>query len=473
MRMLQSIFAVISLCALLGGCAAPIISHDRSRELALGTGGTMEGFTYYLAKSTPKVVFRVRLEKCDTPTVTVLAPDTTATAKADRAAQFRVTPTDAFNLFRSIESKLTLTPDGRLGSASAISEDKTVAVLTQFIKDAAAVNRTLSLFTRSPAPAVAVAQLLVPKCTDEAKWLVEQRDAALKALQKATFNESNFLADPKNFVTGVAEAQKTYAEALLRLKAKVDELNAKLTKSTAVALDVTAGQDAMSKEDFIDVTYGWFEPTIGGGCVITKKDGKDEIVAGSNCLRFSAAVARAPKPSSSTSADFSPPVASSGVWYRQSALHAVEAQVSRNARASGAAHTIRVEMDTERPLAMALPSANVLANEPIVIDQTNVRIPQWGTLAKLPMDVGLMTNNEVRVEFDEWSVPKTVEWKVAPSTIPGLLGLVPQASAAFAKPAVDPTAALRGDLLTQLLQSCITALATGSTLPSYCSSILK
>lgn len=468
MRELQTVLVVTTICALLSGCAAPIISHDRSQEVARGGGGVMEGFTYYLAKSTPKVVFRVRLESCDKPTVTVLAPETSATAKADRTAQFRVTPTDAFNLFRSFESKLTLTTDGRLGSASAVSEDKTIAVLTQFIKDVGAVTK-MQAFSRSrdipPPPA--------SDCTEEAKWLVDQRDVALRALQKATANESAFLADPKNFQKGVAEAQKTYVEALTRLRAKVDELNEKLTKSTVITLDVAVGQDALLNEDFIDITHGWFALANAGGCVVAKANGKDVVVADSNCLRFSASVARPRSSSTSHVADDTPSVATSGVWYRQPVSRPVEARVARQRLIGSTAQAIAVEIDSERPLATSLPSSIFLVSGERLIDQTAVRIPQWGTLAKLPMDVGLLTNNEVRVEFDEWSVPKKVEWKVAPSTIPGLLGLVPQASSAFAKPTADPTAALRGDLLTQLLQACIAALAAGATVPSYCSSILK
>ncbi len=471
MGALQSVLVLTTICSVLGGCAAPIISHDRSQESHRTVGGAMEGFTYYLAKSTPKVVFRVRLENCQTPTVTVLAPETTATAKADSTAQFRVTPTDAFNLFRNLESKLTLTADGRLGSASARSEDKTIAVLTQFLKDAGTVSQLFQLKTTTEMAARATPP--ASPCSDEANWLVWQRDIALKTLQNATLNESDFLAEPLSFKKGVAEAQKTYVDALTRLRAKVDELNMKLTKSTFVQLDVAASDDAMTQEAFIDITHGWFEPGVAGGCAVARVNGKDDVVvADSNCLRFTASVKR---PSGAPSALDSgkPTPTTSGVWYRKPVKARVDAQVSRDRLPASVAVATMVEIDGERPLLVALPSVPTLVSGGKALDPAWVTIPQWGTLARMPMDVGLLTTNEVRVEFDEWSVPKSVEWKVAPSTIPGLLGLVPQASAAFAKPTTDPTAALRGDLLTQLLQACIAALASGATVPSYCSSILK
>lgn len=467
---LQKTLIVALMASLLGGCAAPIISHDRAQEAGRDSAEPMEGFTYYLAKSTPTAVFRVRLENCQTPTVTVLAPEVTANPKADRGARFRVSPADAFNLFRSIESKITLTPDGRLGTAFARSEDKTIAVLTQFIKDAATARQAFGAFSLTTPDSKAAPP--PSPCTEEADLLVKQRNSALQALQSATQNESDFLAASASFKKGVSESQKTFVDALTRLAAKVEELNSKLTKSVSIRLDVAPGQPSLVKDDYIDITHGWFAPSMGGGCAVVKVGDKDVVVADDNCLRFSASMS-APSGDAAAGGASKASATTSGVWYRQPVNVSLETRVGRDKRAGSQSRSVLVELDTERALSAALPSITNLTTGERVLASSPVKVPQWGTLSRLPMDVGLLATNEVRVEFDEWSVPKSVEWKVAPSTIPGLLGLVPQASAAFAKPTTDPTAALRGDLLTQLLQACIAALASGAAVPSYCSSILR
>jgi len=98
---------------------------------------------------------------------------------------------------------------------------------------------------------------------------------------------------------------------------------------------------------------------------------------------------------------------------------------------------------------------------------------QFGQMAKMPADIGLLTTNSVSAEFDKNGKPKSAKWKAEPVQLAALLGLPAklQPSAPPAEPSATQVA--QRDLLNALLKSCLDALAASSAPPAYCSAILK
>lgn len=105
------------------------------------------------------------------------------------------------------------------------------------------------------------------------------------------------------------------------------------------------------------------------------------------------------------------------------------------------------------------------------LSDDNVGVPQWGPMGLLKTNASFLSSSGIDVEFDTWSIPRTVKWSAEAGGFAGLLGLYNQVEAAKSKPAVDPTTELKGQLYQRMLNECLNA--AGSSLPAYCASIVK
>jgi hypothetical protein len=161
-----------------------------------------------------------------------------------------------------------------------------------------------------------------------------------------------------------------------------------------------------------------------------------------------------------------------GVLYRTPAAGVVTITVTRKDD-DKAEPDIGVIVKSNDPMS-TLQSENWYVTKGSPLESTHpVRIPQWGAISGLRSDLGPLSSNGVEIDFDEWSVPKTVSWNAEAGGLAGLLGLGSQVQEARQKadaPA-DPAAALRSELNLRLLQTCIDAPA--ASIPSYCSGLTK
>ena len=441
----------------LAGCAAPI----KSRAEPGGSSATVEGFQYFLTKSKISVAVAVRLDDCGDktalirPVVTLLAATSKALPVADTSAAFNVSPRDAWNLFRSIDTaQIDLTDDRRIASYSAAVTDKTVEVLTALVKAAGTFGLETFAFKQSRAVAqTPPAQPPANFCTPMARELIAARNEATQAL--------NDLRASRSLLLGTTTASRGFAETLTAIdgaiekqRAVIEAAKTRLTKSVGLNLTPAASESTKSDDQTIDLVSGWFEgispDMITFVATIDRKGGLPDAGAAS----FDTAGA-------------------AGIFYR---IPPAGVPVTLNAtRKSASMAQLTVAIDGGSALEQATPDIppEIRVGPPQPLSVSPVKVAQWGRLAIMPSDVGWLTSNSVKSSFDEWGVPKSASWTSTPASIAGLLGVASQADALLNKktPAVDPAAEAKADLLLRLLKICKDADPTA--VPAFCAGLTK
>lgn len=456
--------SMLFICLVLAGCAAPIRSRIESAE-GQSVG---EGFRYYLTKTNVGVTVRARLDECgdrtdpkEMPVVTVLVPNVVAKPAADRSFAYWVSPKDAWNLFRSIDSaELTLTEDGRVATASAKVTDKTVEVLAEFVKFGSGL-RTVSLRsklrdgfdTAQQLPEI-VTKRSVSRCTDRARIVDDKRKNARTGLSDLLNVRASVLSSGAA-AEGTRETIAVLDEAIAKQNALIAQFDDALTRSITLWLSPTPQIDKfVSPREEIEIEAGWIEGGSGEKLSVVAEISRKSVAS--------------LMPSEDLTRDVS------GVMYRVPPGGVpVFTKVSRGKVGS---QNVRVDVEEFDPLATSTISndSQLRVNSEYLHESNPVRVMQWGRLAVMPSDVGWLTSNSVKTTFDEWGVPKTSSWSATPATIPGLLGIVNQADAAFArKPAAaaNPVAEQQTEVYLRLLQICKDA--PPNAVPSFCASLVK
>ena len=444
--------------ATLAGCAAPI----KSRADLGGATTTVEGIQYFLAKSKVSITVAARLDDCGDksksarPTVTLLAATSKSVPAADTSAAFNISPRDAWNLFRSIDTaEINLTEDRRIASFSAAVTDKTVEVLTALVKSTSLFTELawqgVSLEKRQrdaaqpPAPA--------PFCTSAASEFVLARDRAISALDALRVSRSQLLATT-TASRGFAETLLAIDLAIEKQRAVIDAAKARLTKSVELTLTPSTSDTTKTDQQIIDLVSGWFDgispDTISFVATIERTGGS--VDAGAASLDTAGAA---------------------GIFYR---IPRTGVAVTINAtRKSASMSQLTVAIDGGSPIEQATPEIpfELVVGSPLKLNVSPVKVAQWGRLAIMPSDVGWLTSNSVKSSFDEWGVPKSASWTATPASIAGLLGVASQADSLFNKkaPAADPAAEAKADLLLRLLKICRDADPTA--VPAFCAGLTK
>ena len=439
----------------LAGCAAPI----KSRAELGGSSATVEGFQYFLTKSKISVAVAARLDDCGDktalirPVVTLLAATSKSLPVADTSAAFNVSPRDAWNLFRSIDTaQIDLTDDRRIASYSAAVTDKTVEVLAALVK-VAGLWSPPSILSQSKEKKSKEQPQLEAYCTLAARELIAARNEATQAL--------NALRDSRSLLLRATTASRGFAETLTAIDSAIekqriviDATKARLTKSVGLNLTPAASESTKSDTQTIDLVSGWFEgispDMITFVATIDRKGGLPDAGAAS----FDTAGA-------------------AGIFYR---IPPAGVPVTLNAtRKSASMAQLTVAIDGGSALEQATPDIppEIRVGPPQPLSVSPVKVAQWGRLAIMPSDIGWLTSNSVKSSFDEWGVPKSASWTSTPASIAGLLGVASQADALLNKkaPAVDPTAEAKADLLLRLLKICKDADPTA--VPAFCAGLTK
>jgi hypothetical protein len=460
----------IGALALASGCAVPI--HSRPYE----PGEPVSGFVYHLARAKVVATVDVRLESCDPPQVVVLPPAVASTPAADpgKGSSFVVDPSDSWNVFKSVSgAQIQLTDDGRLGKAKAQTKDVTLPLLGEIAK--------LAVPGLKPAKAAVTEDKDIRPPEQKKKTLACQPQAAqlVAKLHELRDTRASLLRHELQFISNSAfkkgddDALKTYADSLAQLNSRIDGIEKALTKS--VQLNITpAAMDRKgpSKETRVDLLHGWFQASEPNEIGCRDGDAKQKAQDGFQCLNVNAVIKAA---SEATPAPITSDLNVSGypgVLYRTPAAGVVTITVTRKDD-DKAEPDIGVIVKSNDPMS-TLQSENWYVTKGSPLESTHpVRIPQWGAISGLRSDLGPLSSNGVEIDFDEWSVPKTVSWNAEAGGLAGLLGLGSQVQEARQKadaPA-DPAAALRSELNLRLLQTCIDAPA--ASIPSYCSGLTK
>ena len=483
----------LAIVAALSGCAVPIVSRVDEGS------GPLEGVQYFLTASEITATVSVRLESCSPARLLILKPTLAAAAVADDSSTFYITPRDAWNLFRAVDvAEVTLTPDHRLGTASAQVTDKTVEVLGELIDNVASlmsgalenvqiknlIDTHKKIIDAEPAGRCTTAAHKLVKARKEAESIL----ALLKARRTALLSTAAVSQGFGDTVTALDAAIKAQQDA-------VNDFKTKLTKSAQITVTPKFDAPELSPATepaavaVIDLLHGWFgSRTPDSACTRTSSSVDDCLVASLKLVAPGAVCTRADKAECNDTqrsekyraytdkaraqkAAFASP-SYSGLVYRIPESTGATLVVGRN----GGNAAIEIGLESGDPAQQA--SFKMPASLPVGKAQEfklgpPVPVPQWGRIAGVPSDVGYLTSNSVKVSFDDWGVPKGVAYSATPATIPALIGLVKHADAAFhpKAPPDDPAAASRGALLQQLLKYCLDAPA--DAVPSYCAGLTK
>jgi hypothetical protein len=445
------LMSVVAMTAL-AGCASPMLSHrvtDEDRKKP------SEGVHYYLTKTKVVIPVAIKLQKCEADGITVQAiiADPVVSPAKDANYEFRVTPTDAWGVFRAIDNaSLTLTDDRRLAKAETKTTDKTLETLVALAKAVTATPATTfsSASTSPPEKGRSDERTLVPNCKASVINLLiaeAKLDGAFKSLQK---KEIEYLeskskeVDPRD----VSRTLGSFAAAKKRTIEQIDEVKKALTVSDAIELGLAtptkqlAGcSDGYCGTTSLDIS-DWFE-----GDASVKFNPTAKMISSSNTPllgepEISALVQRA--------------ASTSGIVYRQDGAGTVTTTIGVDDPKGKFA--IKFEKDAaktkESPVAPFL---------------------QWGRWAFLPMDVGPLSSNSVAVTFDEWGVPKSASWSAQPVGLLEILNLyhaaVPAPKPVQSQAAPSQTELDRAAILKKLLEICKNA--PSEAIPDYCTAILK
>jgi hypothetical protein len=430
---------------------------------------------YFLTKSNVAVTVSARLDACvdavsghPSPQVTILTPTVVARPASDTSTAYWISPTDAWNLFRSIDSaEIALTDDGRIASSSAKVTDKTVEVLSDLVKVATGFPAHLlggvprvGVIPEAHIAAIvpdSAARLVTPKpiivaCTAAALELVTKRAEASKQAASLVAARSAVLQG-RVAKEGMRETVATIDEAITKQKLTIQALESRLTKSVTLRLSPKTDDLSFSVTEPIDLASGWLVGGVQDGLVVN------------------ATISRTAAARSAETSDEGKDAA--GIYYRlPSSEIPAKISVTRNATVS----TVPVAIDEVDLLTAANPKGPALLapGGKYETETDPVRMMQWGRLALMPSDVGWLTSNSVKTSFDEWGVPKSASWSATPATIPSLLGIVNQADAAFGrKPSApaNPVAEQQTEVYLRLLQICKDA--SPASIPAFCASLVK
>jgi hypothetical protein len=517
-------FLLLTAFLLLGGCAAPI----KSRPYVAGE--SYEGLRYYLSKTTVTVTFVAQLKSCsegilkNQPSILLLTPTVSTQISADSASSYVINPADSVNWFRKIEvPNLKLSVDGRLAEAEAKSIDSTPAVLLNLIQTASATIKAidskaslsrLSTFDRArfdiarfggdlaplgdgqTSKPVPTQQPIIPAatCTEDAKMWLEEFNAIRKAYDELR-RLPRTLTKAVNFDEHSAIRFKATQDEEQRLLAQLAEVAKNLTVRAELTL---LGESKAPIAATLDIAQKWVTETNHYGCdtlavvaarqkarnaktpaeeKTTEAEVKTAFAAQPLCIQISGSLSKeasagAAQPNdSSVSRDGYP-----GLVFRVPASASISATavghsapseptlianfaVKKNARPASNGW----ELIPDAPLSFGLKVADA---RPVL---------QFGIIAKMPSDVGVLTSNGIQTTFDVNGVPASVKWSVEPLPVAALLGLPAQLSGLHPLTAAAPSASavLQVDVWNKLLQSCINALEAGVAAPSYCANIIK
>lgn len=479
---LRIVIAAYTSGLLLAGCASPI------KSVPYVAGRSVEGIRYNLSKTTVKVTARARLADCTPQPVIELLPFVVSSdVSADPAASYVVNPRDSVNWFRTVDvPELKLTSDGRMASAKAEAKEQ-IAPTVLAIAKAVAASANVKSHVATAATVAASADLkpeiatVAPvkaddKCTDSALELVAARSEVAAKLKDFRRDRLAAVSDVKAYDKDSEARLKTLALAETQLQASYDVLDAKLTKQQSVQID----RDGASAVSGIDLAWGWViasgkNQAIGCDKAVTE-DGRALEPARPLCLHFDAAlVSKAERaqadPASEGDGSYG------GIYYRipGPAELKIEARAHADAGASG---VTKLRLPTS-PSALRPAEGDWMDS----VDSTKFtlfttqpqQLLQFGVLARMPGDVGLLTTNSISTTFDSAGAPQSTNWRAEPVPIAALLSLPGQIAGLRPTPAAPPPASaeLQSKLLLALLQSCIDAVAAGQTPPSYCATLSK
>ena len=480
--------AVVAAPVLLGACASPIKSTQYKGEPG-------NGFIYHLTKSRIDVTVSMRLEDCAEGRVVLLDPKVNTVAVADADARFRIDPAQSFNIFRAnAGSEVVLTSDRRLGSAKAKVQDNTL----EFVKQAVAVVTTFGgggfgraaltssdsqsfLYKRQTRERAPPPVPDVSRCEKPAGQLVGTKRYLEWARAELVLREVEFLSD--SFKKGDDGVLKAYTESLLQIERQIDAINEKLTKTAVLRLSPAAADEKGATVSAIarfDLRYGWFGNTKNDKCLDpgdnesapTSFDRKSVI---SDCAEVLVTVRRGTDKAVSDLPAVLAGDSSPGLIYRVPVSSALTVQARVGNSPSGA-FPIRTDVAANAPLSSYQYGGPAQLDEGgASIYQGRSVIAQWGPVTTFKSDLSLFGSSGVGIEFDEWSVPKSVTWSAENGGFAALLGFAASTEAARQKASAqapaDPSATMREDLLLKLLQTCLDP--SVATLPGYCSGLVK
>lgn len=495
---------LVGLALLVGitGCAAPIksIYVDGSQKI--------EGIQYRLTKTNVAVTYSVRLESCgDSPQIALLPPKITTSEGPDDNATFVVNPRDAWNLFRSIDVKeFKLSADGRLAAVSSSVTDNTIANLVEIAKSAAKLRNTTQYFSAEGTTFSKVGKggwVCVGSEADASSvsGRVKLRSDARARLSEATRHRDELVKSGR-FTQHTQEVLKAFDVAIDETKKQINDLDASLTKRVSLTPDGDKVAYAM-----LDLAYAWFNEKVSDpSCKlplrdtnnmqltsdqITEREGKitaaletsdvkqvlQNFGTKGDCIYMKARLGEPGRLLPSSEAALKSASGYGGVLYRLPG----NVKVSTDAAADTGSIPTNVSV-----VAFAESAGNTLAVAPKSIWKLagdgksfafalaqSTPMMQYGELAQMPSDIGLLTTNAVTTSFDASGTPTGATWKADPIQLPALLGLPTQVVSAFARPGINQTAVLQGNARQLMLQICIDALTSGTPVPAYCVAILN
>lgn len=513
------LFPLMLTSLLIGGCAAPI----KSRPYV--SGESYEGLRYHLSKTTVTVTFAAQLKSCsegalkNQPSILLLTPTVGTKISADPASSYVINPADSVNWFRKIEvPNLKLSADGRLSEAEAKSVDSTPAVLLSLAQAAFASRKAFArsasappaptldtlrskrdtwpqLFEAAGAPSVATRPITpAATCTDEAESLLKEFNEARLAYE-ALRKLPRTLTKATDFDRYSDVRFKAIQDEEQRLLTQLIDLNNKLTARTELTL---ADESKDPVDAVLDLAEKWVVETNHYGC--------DTLAAVAE--RKKALSARTPAEKKKAAADFDALLATQPLCVQISG-NLSKGSLLSSARPNNSSATsdvypglmFRVPANAG---VTAIATGRAVSNQPTLIAnfaaKANARpvtngwewapdvplsfaiqvadsrpVLQFGAIAKMPSDVGVLTSNGIHTTFDANGVPASVNWTVDPLPVAAFLGLPAQIYGLRPLPAVGPSATslLQGSVLDRLLQSCLDALAAGVAVPAYCASIIN
>lgn len=515
---LKRLFLLTIATLLIGGCAAPI----KSRPYV--PGESYEGLRYHLSRTTVKVTFAAQLKSCsegaskDQPSILLLAPTIGTAISADPLSSYVINPADSVNWFRKIEvPNLKLSADGRLAEAQAKSFDSTPAVLLSLAQAASASFKTIGRYASAPRAtlevlrskqgawsfqseqantSLAAALPIIPPatCTDDAKSLLKERNEARLAYE-ALRKLPRTLTKPTDFDKHSDVRFKSIQDEEQHLLAQLTDLDNKLTSRAELAL-VDDSKEPV--EVALDLAEKWVVETNYYGCdtlaiaaerqkglaaVTPDERAKAAAVLSAMlstqplCVQISGNLSRDSVATSARSADasvagdaypglmFRVPVKSriTTSAFGRAAVNQPTLIANFAAKPNSRPMTNGWEWTSHSPLSFGIQVAD---SRPVL---------QFGAIAKMPSDVGVLTSNSIHTTFDANGVPASVNWTVEPLPVAAFLGLPAQIYGLRPLPAVGPSATslLQGSVLERLLQSCLDAITAGVAVPSYCASIIN
>lgn len=471
---------------LISGCASPI------KSVPYASGQSFEGLRYNLSKTTVKVTARARLAECAPHVQIELLPfAVTSEVSADPDASFVINPRDSVNWFRTIDvPELKLTADGRIASAKTEAKEQIAPTILAIAKAAidfesiafraksqsllqAEVARWRATLPTTPAAAPVPTPY---KCSKESQELVDARAETFKRLGDFRRDRLAAMANVGAYDKDSDAKLKAFSVAESQLQASYEALDAKLVKQRTIELD----SDGVIVKSGVDLGWGWIVQGAGASTIgcdenVGKKDRADEP-ANLLCVHFESSLNRGDQParidsSSSVGGDGT----YGGVFYRVAGPAQLKVQARVKDQRGGTSMLRLPPSDSAlKPRAGAwVESRSTARFELSKMEPTEVL--QFGPLARMPGDVGLMTSNSISTTFDGTGAPQTVNWHADPVAIAALLSLPSQIAGLRPAPPAAPSASaeLQNKLLLALLQSCIDAAAGGQTLPAYCATLSR